>query len=273
MKVLNTHTKKIRGMVIPFIVLLAICLVFGSLSLVAQEKEKELTPKEEAQQKKMMAQAQKDYSKAMKLLKQNNLGAAFSSFEKAVKKFEAYAPAYYYMADIQYKQNKLNDALENIALAKKFHPVMLAINMKRYTNAINSVRDSQSSANNNTGTGYADEMTQSNRAGMSEGRRRIGETRTKMEILQSESKRSLSNYYYLNGNIYFKTKKMNEAFPEYEKAVELNPKHASAYNNICAMLYGIKNFTDAKKYLDQADKNGVEVNPKLKAAIEKEVTE
>jgi tetratricopeptide (TPR) repeat protein len=248
-------------------------MIFGSLSLVAQEKEKELSPKEQAKQKKVMAQAQKEYSKAMKLYKKNNLDGALSGFAKAVKKFEAYAPAYYYMADIQYKQNKMGEALKNIQLAKKFHPVMYKINMTRYANTIKSIRESQSSANNNTGTGYADEMSQANRAGRADQYRRMGETRSKMELLKSESTRTLANYHYLNGNIFFKTRKMNEAFPEYEKAVELNPKHGSAYNNICAMLYGIKNFTDAKKFLDQAESNGVEVNPKLKAAIEKEFTE
>jgi len=76
-----------------------------------------------------------------------------------------------------------------------------------------------------------------------------------------------AEYFYFHGNILFKLKKNQEAFDQYKEAVKIDPQHTNAYNNLINLFLMAKNYQGALYYVNQAEGNGVEVNPKLKDAV------
>jgi tetratricopeptide (TPR) repeat protein len=76
-----------------------------------------------------------------------------------------------------------------------------------------------------------------------------------------------ADYYYFNGNIFMKLKKYNEAHANYIEALKQNPLHGNASNNLASLYYMIKKYQQALDYLNQAEANGVKINPEFKKAI------
>jgi hypothetical protein len=53
------------------------------------------------------------------------------------------------------------------------------------------------------------------------------------------------------------------------KAVEINPQHGSAFNNIANLFYMGKKYQQALYYLSKAEACGIKVNPKFREAIQR----
>jgi len=73
--------------------------------------------------------------------------------------------------------------------------------------------------------------------------------------------------YYIHGNILFKLQKFEQARDQYLEAIKTDPRHPGAYNNLINMCYMAKSYEAALKFLNQAEANGVQLNPKLKEAV------
>jgi tetratricopeptide (TPR) repeat protein len=76
-----------------------------------------------------------------------------------------------------------------------------------------------------------------------------------------------AGYSYIHGNILFKMNKFQEAETEYLKAVGADPHHLPAYNNLINLRYVAKDYERALRYIEEAERNGLALNPKLKEAI------
>jgi glyoxylase-like metal-dependent hydrolase (beta-lactamase superfamily II) len=76
--------------------------------------------------------------------------------------------------------------------------------------------------------------------------------------------RQKAHYLYFLGNVLFQLKRLSEASQKYQEAIELNPRHASAYNNAAAIAYMAGEFDAALAYLERADERGLEDNLNLK---------
>jgi len=72
---------------------------------------------------------------------------------------------------------------------------------------------------------------------------------------------------FVHGNILFKMKRFQDAHGQYLKALEADATHIGAYNNLVNMHYMAKDYEGAMKFIEAAEANGVEVNPKLKEAV------
>ncbi len=68
-----------------------------------------------------------------------------------------------------------------------------------------------------------------------------------------------SEYYFNNGKEAWENNKFKDAKKYFEKAIELNPNYASAYNNLGVLLsnYYFKGYETSKKYFEKA----IELNP------------
>ncbi len=71
------------------------------------------------------------------------------------------------------------------------------------------------------------------------------------------------------GSAYFRQNKLAEAEAEYRAALEVNPKLGPAHNNLAVICLMTGRPDQAATELGLAEKNGVAVNPRLKADIEK----
>jgi len=93
--------------------------------------------------------------------------------------------------------------------------------------------------------------------------------RDDMKKLPQTNKKVLSEFHYFHGNIFFQMKQFQKAYALYIEAIKANPQNGAAYNNLAIIFHMGKKHQEALKYLNEAEKNGVKVNPKLKASIEK----
>ena len=75
------------------------------------------------------------------------------------------------------------------------------------------------------------------------------------------------NYHYLHGNILFKLKRYDEARDQYLETVKLNPGHISAFLNLAAVNYMLRQYQVAVDYLQQAEFLLGRSHPKLRKAI------
>jgi len=87
------------------------------------------------------------------------------------------------------------------------------------------------------------------------------------EPAQAEPLPLPADYSYIHGNILFKMNKFQEAESEYLKAVGADPHHLPAYNNLINLCYVAKDYERALRYVEEAERNGLALNPKLKEAI------
>jgi tetratricopeptide (TPR) repeat protein len=76
-----------------------------------------------------------------------------------------------------------------------------------------------------------------------------------------------ADYYYVHGNIQFKLRRYQEARSEYLEAIKIDRKHALAYNNLVSLDYMAGNYEEALKTINQAELEGVQLNPKLREAV------
>jgi pentatricopeptide repeat protein len=114
---------------------------------------------------------------------------------------------------------------------------------------------------------------------------RSAESRAALESQVSQAKASLAivdkrlrdpipptldipaEYHFIHANILFKLKRYGEARSFYQAAVEADPHHENAYNNLISIHFASGDTAGARKYLEQAEANGVRVNEKLKKAV------
>jgi len=83
---------------------------------------------------------------------------------------------------------------------------------------------------------------------------------------------SVPEYYITHGIIYEKMGLLSQAAQQYKKAIDIDDELGVAYNNLANVLYQVKQYKLAKKYLDLAIDNDFDVNPKMKESIEKAFT-
>jgi len=76
-------------------------------------------------------------------------------------------------------------------------------------------------------------------------------------------------YYITHGIVFEKMGLLSQAAHQYKKAIDINDELGVAYNNLANVLYQVKQYKLAKKYLDLAINNDFDVNPKMKESIEK----
>ena len=91
---------------------------------------------------------------------------------------------------------------------------------------------------------------------------------TAKEYLAQERKRiqdrQKAHYLYFFGNVLFQLQRFPEASQKYKDAIEINPRHAGAYNNLAAIFYLAKEFPAALAHLERAEQQGLEDNLNLK---------
>ena len=76
-----------------------------------------------------------------------------------------------------------------------------------------------------------------------------------------------ADYFYLHGNIYFKLRDYQQARDQYVEAIERDPKHEKAYNNLINIYFMAKQYEKALELVENAESDGVSINSKLKEAI------
>lgn len=74
-------------------------------------------------------------------------------------------------------------------------------------------------------------------------------------------------YSYARGNALFRLGRIEEAEAAYRLAIDGDPRHAEAYNNLINILYSQHRLDEARAFLSQAEAHKAKVHPGLKKAV------
>jgi len=214
------------------------------------------------------------FQKGKDLFVKEKYAKAETELKKCLEIMPEHAEAYFFLSQIDYKKGNLEQALANIEKAKNNYEFIGQLYNFTHQERLEALRDEQMRLENELPQ-LQDALARTTRE----------EEKQKIQISINQIKNSISQisarlnepippalqipaeYYYFHGNILFKLKNFQEAHVQYKEAVKTNPRHENAYNNLINLFFMIKNYEGALYWVNQAESNGVEVNPELKKAV------
>lgn len=235
-------------------VLIALCLTF----LHGQS-----TPSLDEAWKALQA-AERPYSKGIEAFRGGRYEEAVASFEKCVDLMPRHAYARYYLANVAYIKAdhgralaEMERSLEDLDFMAELDEHAVKLKLKKIDSYErmaaaewnNSLNCRQSRELESIGGQLTDE-----KARMELAARKRGEARLRRK----------AHFAYFLGNILFQLQRMPEAARRYQEAIELDPRHADAHNNLAAIAYLAGDFAAAARLLEQAEARGLEDNVNLK---------
>jgi pentatricopeptide repeat protein len=199
---------------------------------------------------------------------------AEAKFKECLKVFPKHAQANFYLAYLKYMTNDLEDALHHIEEAKDnfdFMSQMYALGYEDYTSQLRAERDNirdkiQQYKDQQQRTPQEQER-QNIATKISQLQTELGTINSRLAEPLPEEKRVPADYFYLHGNIYFKLRDYQQARDQYVEAIERDPKHEKAYNNLINIYFMAKQYEKALELVENAESDGVSINSKLKEAI------
>jgi pentatricopeptide repeat protein len=199
---------------------------------------------------------------------------AEKELKTCVELMPEHADAYFLLAQIDLKKGEFNQALAEIEKAESNYEFIGQFYAYTQELRLEQLRDDKSRLGSEL-EAYRDKLA---KATTDEERQRIqallNQTQAQLSSINSRLNEPLpdvlvipGDYYYIHGNILFKLQKFQEAHDRYLEAIKIDPKHPGAYNNVINLCYMAKNYDEALKFVNQAEVNGVPLNPKLKEAV------
>jgi tetratricopeptide (TPR) repeat protein len=185
---------------------------------------------------------------------------AETPLKQCLEVFPRYSQADYFLAQIYYKQQNLIKALEHMEKAKANYSFMgnlLVASQHKYFDVLRTRRKEIQDM-------LAD-LTDKDE--IEKAKKSIAEIDGRLTEPLPVISEGSAEYCYFHGNIFMKLKKFNNAHAQYLEALRLDPTHANASNNLANLYYMVKNYQKALDYLNRAEANGAEINPKFKEAI------
>ncbi len=213
---------------------------------------------------KRMPVAERHFQSGLAAFNARRSEVAVAEFEKCLQEMPRHAFAHYYLANLFYLGQDLERSLDHMSQAIANLAFIQALNdyaAKRKSRTFDSYAQMLTSEWDNTGSDRTRRQMES-LAG------EPADTKTKKEVRvgdrEAAASRQKARFVCFLGNIYFQMKRFPEAAQEYREAIELNPRHASAYNNIAAISYMAGDFQGASDYLERAARQGLEDDLNLK---------
>jgi len=217
------------------------------------------------------------FEKAQSYYLEGNYKKAERELKKCLEKMPEHADAYFYLSHISYKQENLELSLNQIIKAKENYKYITQLKLNREQMHIIQIQDRKREVQEiidglkqklSRTTDPREQSAIQADIGRMEGMLTELDSRLSrpMPTIQKEEEIP-ADYFYLHGNILFKLKRYKEAHEQYQKTIELNPKHGNAYNNLANLYYIEKEYQKALDYLNLAEENGTQINPEFKKAI------
>jgi len=185
---------------------------------------------------------------------------AKKSLKECLEDFPRYSQADYFLSQIFYKEGDFPKALVHIEKAKANYGFMADLLVATQQKYLDDLRTQKQELQANL-------IDLTSGSDIDQVKALIKNIDTKLnEPIPVVPKKS-ADYYYFHGNIFMKLKKYNEAQAQYIEALQIDPNHGNASNNLASLYYMIKQYQKALDYLTQAETNGVKINQEFKKAI------
>lgn len=216
------------------------------------------------------------YLEGEKLFKKGKIEKAAKSFEKCLEIFPQHDKAHFVMADIYLKKRELGKAETHIQQAKDGFMYLKKWYSFTFQQYLDSLREQKSTNDEQISGLESARSTTSNSLEKSRIEARLArlksqntEINTKLSEFLRSGVEMPAEYNYIHGNVYFLTRRFQEAFREYNITLEKKPDHGGACNNMASLYFIHKRYDKAREYLDKAVKLGAEINPKFQEALKK----
>ncbi len=215
--------------------------------------------------------AEKYLQKGINSLEKGDLKNAEEQFLKCLEKFPPYAEADFFLSQISYQKGDLENALIRIEKAKQNSEIMAEFLMNAQKEAESQRRAKRIEMGRQLENLEAAWETQDAKCAFTAA---IISTRSEINALDGQEAIAVAsstfipaNYFYLHGNILFRLKDYDNSLKQYLAAIQIDPKHGEAYNNLANLYYMLRRYDEALDCLGQSVSSGVEINENLKAAI------
>ena len=250
--------------------LLSVMVLMAVLPLAAQkdfnQSEKEMLAK--------YKQARTHFLKGGEYLKKGKLDKAQKEADTSLAILPRYADARLLKAEIAYQRGLYEDALTEITIAKDdFVTVkdLYAFTYQDYLDRLRKQRDDLENYVKDMSINVSDKGSSQGRnpaqAAINKARQDITEIDRKLHEPIPQTLEVPAEFHYIHGNILFKLKRFGEARDQYQAAVQADPRHANAWNNLISIHFASGDQATALRLLEEAEGNGVQVNERLKKAI------
>lgn len=203
------------------------------------------------------------FSKGVKDFDEGRHERASAAFMKCLAAMPEHAPARYYLANLSYIGGDFAQALAHMEEALTALPLMFelqdyAISVKRQgldatLQALNADPEHRICRELREIESIADEIDTRKNA-----------LEAQAENKRADRRRQTAHYLYFAGNVLFRLQRPADAYEKYQKAIALDPRHVSAYNNAAAILYMAGDAPAALALFRKAENEGLEDNLNLK---------
>jgi glyoxylase-like metal-dependent hydrolase (beta-lactamase superfamily II)/TolA-binding protein len=210
------------------------------------------------------------FSKLKKYFVKKDLEKAEKELRKCLEIMPRHVKSHYFLSQILYQKGDFQQALKHIEAAESNSLVIghtlrgiievSTHNMRRKKQELRKWFDAAQNAGSQDGSCAAIPI--------------LREVKSELREIEGKQQRSTASleqvpaeYFYAHGNVLFKMKRYKEALHQYIKTIAADPSHGKAYNNLANLYFMAKRYDIALNCLEKAEQNGVEINPKLKAAV------
>jgi tetratricopeptide (TPR) repeat protein len=194
--------------------------------------------------------------------------------ETALEVFPDYAEAHLLLAQLEYQEGGYENALQEVVTAKADFTTfgkLYAFSYQEYLDRLRAQRDEKEEYINSLSAAASMAKTSTERmrfeGQVSMAKQDMATIDMRLHDPIPSTLEVPAEYHYIHGNILFKLKRYDEALASYLAAVQADPRHANAYNNLISITFARNDAAGALKYLEQAESHGVTVNEKLKKAV------
>lgn len=248
-----------------------VLIMFLGASLSFAQKDFFMKEKELYEKYKMSI---KNFEAGKRQFNKGNYKKAEKELKKCLEVFPKHYQAHFLLSQIFYRKEDFPKALEHIEQAKanfEFMNRMYSFAYENYTKKLREQKDecktklSEYRGSLSATTDEAQKMRLQQAIDSLENEIRTIDSRLTEPLPQTDQ--IPADYYYIHGNIFFKLKKIQEAYGEYLQAIEIDPTHGNAYNNLANLYYMAKQYQKALECLNQAEASGVKINTEFKKAI------
>lgn len=215
------------------------------------------------------------YLEGEKLYKKGKIDKAVKKFEECLEIFPKHDKAHFVLADIYLKKRDLENAEKHILAAKQgfnYLQKWYSFTFQQYLDTLREQKDTNNEqiAGLEAARGTAKGIEKSRiEARLAQLKSQNADADTKLSEFMRSGVEMPAEYHYIHGNVYFLTRRFQDAVNEYTKTLEKNPTHGGACNNLASIYFMHKRIDKAREYFDKAVECGAQVNPKFKEALEK----
>ncbi len=206
-------------------------------------------------------------------LKGNTIKAE-KELKKCLETMPEHAEALFVLSQIDYNKGDFDQALANIEKAKDNFEFIAKFYTFTHQTRLESMREEKQKLESHLIYLQSKLPTATDQDERQRIESAISNTRNSISIIDTHLKEPLppvlqtpGDYFYVHGNIFFKLKRYQDAHGQYFEAIERDPKHGNAYNNLINLYFMAEDYRKALDYVNKAEANGAQIHPELKKAV------